>query len=115
MSTITVTAETFEDTIKSGIVFLDFWASWCQPCRQFGPVFEGVSDEHPDVVFGKIDTDAERSLSQELQIMSIPTVMAFRDGILIFAQPGALSRSGLSDLVGQVKALDMDEVRAQTG
>ena len=113
MSTIAVTAGTFEDTIKSGVVFIDFWAAWCGPCRQFGPVFEGVSQEHPDVVFGKVDTDAERGLAQDLQIMSIPTVMAFRDGYLIFAQAGALSRAGLSDLVAQAKALDMDQVRAQ--
>ena len=113
MSTTLVTTQTFEQTVKSGIVFIDFWASWCGPCRQFGPVFESVSDEHPDVVFGKVDTDAERGLAQDLQIMSIPTVMAFRDGHLVFAQPGALSRPALTDLVAQVKALDMDQVRAQ--
>ena len=114
MSTTVVTAETFEDTIKSGTVFIDFWAAWCGPCRSFGPVFESVSDEYPDVVFGKVDTDAERDLAQELQIMSIPMLMAFRDGVLVFAQPGALSRASLADLVGQVLALDMDEVRAQS-
>jgi len=113
MSTTVVTTDTFEDTVKSGTVIIDFWASWCGPCRQFGPVFESVSDEHPDVVFGKVDTDAEQGLAQALQIMSIPTLMAFRDGLLVFAQPGALSRAGLSDLVSQIKALDMEQVRAQ--
>ena len=113
MGTVTLTAETFESAVlQDGIVLVDWWASWCGPCRMFAPVFEAAAEEHPDIVFGKVDTEAEPSLAGSAGIMSIPTLMAFRDGVLVFSQPGALPAAALADLIGQVRALDMDEVRA---
>ncbi|MBT0995618.1 thioredoxin [Cellulomonas sp. DKR-3] len=114
MATTTLTAETIGQTINdNGIVLVDFWAEWCGPCKRFGPVFEASSDTHPDVVHAKVDTEAEQQLAQELQIFSIPTLMAFRDGILVFNQAGALPAPALEQVVQAVKDLDMDEVRAK--
>ena len=113
MGTIALTADTFETTVsQDGIVLVDWWASWCGPCRMFAPVFEGAAAEHPDIVFAKVDTEAEQGLAGAFGIMSIPTLMVFRDGILIYAQPGALPAPALADLIQHVRALDMDEVRA---
>lgn len=114
MSTVDLTAQTFEQTITDNdIVLVDWWAEWCGPCRQFAPVFQESSEQHQDVVFGKIDTEAERALAASAQITSIPTLMAFREGVLVFAQPGALPASSLEQLITQVKALDMEQVHAQ--
>ena len=114
MATREITLETIETTInESGIVLLDFWAAWCGPCRMFGPVFEKSSEEHPDIVFGKIDTEAQQQLAAGFRIPSIPTLMAFRDGILVFSQPGALAAPQLEQVITAVEGLDMDDVRRQ--
>lgn len=112
MATINLTAEDFERTVlESDIVLVDFWAEWCGPCKQFGPVFEEASAANPDITFGKIDTEAEQALASAAGITSIPTLMAFREGVLVFAQPGALPAPMLGKVIGAVRDLDMDTVR----
>ncbi|MGH8792225.1 MAG: thioredoxin [Stackebrandtia sp.] len=114
MATVNLTAETFDKTVDSdGILLVDFWAAWCGPCRRFAPVFEAASEKHADVTFAKVDTEAEPALAQQANISSIPTLMAFRDGILVFAQAGALAGAALDELIGKIRDVDMDEVRRQ--
>lgn len=113
MSTIELTEDTFVSTIEgNSIVLIDFWAEWCAPCRMFGPVFESASENHDDIVFAKVNTEEQRGLASAMGISSIPTLMAFRDGIGVFAQPGAMQSAGLDKLIEAIRGLDMDEVRA---
>ena len=113
MATVDITGEQFASTVEGNdIVLVDFWAEWCGPCKQFGPTYAAVSEKHPDVVFSKVDTEAEQQLAAEAGITSIPTLMAFREKVLVFSQPGALNAQQLEQVVDAVKALDMDEVHA---
>ncbi len=114
MATTTLTTENFDSTVLgSDIVFVDFWAEWCGPCKQFGPVFEAASEKYEDITFGKVDTEAQQALAAAAQITSIPTLMAFREGVLVFAKPGALHAAEFDKLVVAVKDIDMDDIRRQ--
>ncbi|MEZ5264869.1 MAG: thioredoxin [Acidimicrobiales bacterium] len=114
MSTIALTQDNFQQTIEGNdIVLVDWWAEWCGPCRMFGPIFEAASESHDDIVFGKVDTEAEQQLAAMACIQSIPMLMIFREGVLLFAQPGALPAAALEDLIGQVRNVDMEDVHRQ--
>ncbi|HLL64254.1 MAG TPA: thioredoxin [Micromonosporaceae bacterium] len=113
MATVTLTTEDFAEKAGTGIVLVDFWATWCPPCRAFAPVYERVSEAHPDITFAKVDTEAQQALAAEFQITSIPTVMAIRDGVVVYAQPGAIPERALESLIKEVRALDMEKVRSE--
>ncbi|HEY3563280.1 MAG TPA: thioredoxin [Kribbella sp.] len=114
MATVELTQENFNEVVGSdGLVLVDFWAEWCGPCKMFGPVYEKSSEDHGDITFGKVDTEAQVELAQAFQISSIPTLMAVRDGVVLYSQAGALPAASLEDLIGQLRAVDMDEVKAQ--
>ena len=113
MATVQVTGDTFKQTVEQGIVLIDFWAAWCGPCRMFAPIFEEASARHPDVVFAKVDTDAEQDLAASFQIRSIPTLAVMRDGILLGSQPGVMPAEVIDDVIRQIKELDMDAVRSE--
>ena len=116
MATLELTAQNFEEhTDREGITLVDFWASWCGPCRQFAPIFERVSEKNPDVVFGKVDTEANPDLAGTFNVSAIPTLMVIRDRVVLYAQPGALPESALEDLLQQARELDMDKVRREAG
>ena len=114
MATLDLTLETFDETIRDNeMVLVDFWAEWCGPCRAFAPTYSAVAEDNPDIVFAKVDTEDQQQLAGSFGIRSIPTLMIFRDQVLLYSQPGALPRSALDDLIGQVRELDMDDVRRQ--